>query len=272
MIISGREMAHKVLKKLTLTWPRVKKQPSLGIILVGENPASLSFIREKERAAETVGIDYRIYEFPYSVSTNNLKKKFKSLLKKHTAWIIQLPLPRHILSQEILDLIPSEKDADVLSAHSWLHFLAGSKILPPAVGAVEEIFRQYKVKPKGKTAIVVGFGPLVGQPVAFWLAQQKARVNVINEGQKKPENFLKKADIIVSGVGKAHLIRGDHIKKGAVVIDFGFAKKDGRFVGDVDFVSVAKRARIVTPVPGGAGPLTVAMLMKNIFVLTMNQK
>ena len=275
MIVDGRQMAGDILKTLLKKRAKIKKPVSLGIILVGSNPASLSFIKEKQRAAQKLGISYCLYQFNFGVSTKQLQQKIKKLLKKHSAWIVQLPLPKHLKTQEILDLIPAQKDADMLSTQGWSQFLMGGKILPPAVGVVKIIFKYYRVKVEGRRVVVVGFGRLVGQPVAFWLALQKAKVSIVNEDERNPGRILKKADIIVSGVGKANLIKGRDVKKGAVIIDFGFNKKAGKLrrrdqggiIGDVDFKSVSKKAKLITPVPGGTGPLTVVMLIKNVILL-----
>lgn len=267
MLVDGRRLAGDILKTLLKKRAKIKKPVSLGIILVGSNLASLSFIKEKQKAAQKLGINFCLYQFSQNTFAGRLQKEIKKLLKKHSAWIIQLPLPRHLKAQEILDLIPAKKDADVLSTQGWSQFLMGAKILPPAVGVVKTIFKYYRVKVEGKRVVVVGFGRLVGQPVAFWLAQQKAKVSVVNENERNPGRILKKADIIVSGVGKANLIKGRDVKKGAVIIDFGFVKKTGEIMGDVDFKSVSKKAKLITPVPGGVGPLTVVMLMSNVLLL-----
>lgn len=267
MIVNGRRMANDVLKKLTLSWPKMKRAPSLGIIVVGEDPSSLSFIKEKGAAAIKVGIDYQIYRFPLKISHTRLVKAVKKLLKKHSAWIVQLPLPSHIAMQNVLDVIPAEKDPDMLSTHSWMHFLNGGALIPPCVGAAREIIKSHNITLKGKNVAIIGFGRLVGQPIALWMAQQKAKVSVVNEHTKDTRRIMRAADVIVSGVGKAKLIKGSDIKKGAAVLDFGFTRRNGKISGDVDFFSAVKKAKYITPVPGGMGPLTVAMLMKNIVLL-----
>lgn len=266
-VINGRKIANDILKKLTLAWPKMKRAPSLGIIVVGEDPSSLSFIKEKGAAAIKIGIDYQIYRFPHKVSETRLIKAINKLLKKHSAWIVQLPLPKYISAHAVLNAIPFEKDPDMLSTHSWMHLLSGASLVPPCVAAAREIIRQHKIKLKGKHVAIIGFGRLVGQPIALWMSQQKAKVSVVNEHTKDAKRIMRAADIIVSGVGKAKLIKGSDIKKGAVLLDFGFAKRNGKISGDVDFLSAVKKAKYITPVPGGMGPLTVAMLMKNIVLL-----
>lgn len=268
MIVDGRRLADDILKKLLRWRVKIKKPASLGIILVGQNSASLAFIKEKEKAVQKLGISHCLYQFPDKISTTSLKEAVKKLLKKHSAWIVQLPLPKYLNVQEILDLIPVGKDADMLSTLSWFQFLMDGKILPPAAGVVKAILQHYKVKPRGKNVIVVGFGRLVGQPVALWLAKEKAKIMVVNEGDKNAGAILRKADIIVSGVGRANLIKGKDVKRGVIVIDFGFSEKAGKITGDVDFKSVAAKTKLITPVPGGTGPLTVVMLMKNILTLS----
>ncbi len=190
--------------------------------------------------------------------------------------IIQLPLPPRISTQYILNSVPPEKDVDVLSARAVGDFSVGkSKVLPPVVGAIAALFHEYGIDYKTKHVVVVGAGALVGKPVAAWLANEKVSFTVVDENTPDISEFTKKADIIISGVGKSGLITDDMVKVGAVVIDAGTSEGSpstgsGRqvsLVGDVDFDSASKKASHITPVPGGIGPLTVAMIYKNLLTL-----
>jgi len=173
--------------------------------------------------------------------------------------------------QDILNIIPSEKDVDVLSEQNMGKFYAGnSEILPPVVSAISALFKKYNIKVAGKSVLVVGAGRLVGKPLSVWLIQQSATVFVANSATKNLSYLSRNADIVISGVGKSNLITKNMIKKGAVVIDAGTSVGSGKSRGDVDFKNVQKKADFITPVPGGVGPLTVAYLLKNLLIL--NQK
>ena len=161
-----------------------------------------------------------------------------------------------------------EKDVDVLSARAVGNFSVGkSRIAPTVVGAIQELFLEYKIDVKGKNVAILGAGALVGKPVAMWLMRESSVVTVITEETPNPEEILKSADIIISGIGKPGYITGDMVKDGVVVVDAGTSESEGKIRGDVDFDSVSKKASYLTPVPGGVGPLTVAMIFKNLLAL-----
>jgi methylenetetrahydrofolate dehydrogenase (NADP+)/methenyltetrahydrofolate cyclohydrolase len=189
-----------------------------------------------------------------------------------TGVIIQLPLPNHIDTQAILNTVVPEKDVDVLSARAVGDFQVGkAKVVPPVAGAVEELLRKNKIDPKGKKTIVIGYGRLVGQPLATWFLAAGALVTIIKTLEQFESSLLKDADIVVSGVGKPHLVAGEYIKNGAVVIDVGTSEVNGEMVGDVDFESASKIASFITPAQGGVGPLTVAMVFKNLLTLSLQR-
>lgn len=237
----------------------------LAVILVGKDPASLSFIRQKEKAAKILKIDFQLFNFPENISTKNLYKNIIKLNKAKDIGgiIIQLPLPKRIDKNLILKNINSYKDVDALSKKP--------KILAPTVEAVKFIFRKYKINFTNKKILIIGQGELVGIPIYNWLFKKVNNLEIINKKQKNNlSQYTEKADIIISGVGKAKFINGKMIKKGVILIDFGFDKKNKKIFGDFDFESVKKKAKLITPVPGGMGPLTVAMLFKNF--LKLNKK
>lgn len=274
MIIDGRKIADKILGELKSEVATLRqaqgKPPYLAAVLAGDDTGSRRFLELKKKAAEGIGVECRIYEFPEKISNGELRKKLNQIVKATTCggMIIELPLPAHLNTQAILNVVPEEKDPDVLSQKAQGTFFAGrSKTLPPSVEAVKQIFEEYKIEPKGKIAAVFGYGLLVGKPVSYWLTGQGAAVTVINEFTENPAELSQKADIIVSGVGKPDLIKPDMIKDGAVVIDFGFADTEKGIAGDVDFEEVGKKASLITPVPGGTGPIVVAAVLKNFVEL-----
>lgn len=204
-----------------------------------------------------------------NVSQVKLERQVKKIGKdaKISGVIVQLPLPKRLNTQHVLDLIPTKKDVDVLSSASFSDFALGIlPILPPTVGAIALLLKEAKKKLEGSKVVVVGAGRLVGLPIALWLTQQGATISLIQKGTKNTSQIILEADIVISGVGKPGLITGKMIKKGAVVIDAGTSVEGGSIKGDVDFESVLKKASFLTPVPGGVGPLTVVCLFKNLFV------
>ncbi len=281
MVIDGKKIADKILNELKNEVAKIKNPPYLAAVLVGDNTGSRRFLELKKRAAESIGIECRIYEFPEKVSNGELRKKLNQIVKATTCagMIIELPLPAHLNTQVILNAVPEEKDPDVLSQKAQGTFFAGRSlrqaqdklaILPPSVETAKQIFEEYEIEPKGKTAAVFGYGLLVGKPVSHWLTGQGAAVTVINEFTESPAELSKKVDIIISGVGKPDLIKPDMIKEGAIVIDFGFAGTEKGIAGDVDFEEVSKKASLITPVPGGTGPIVVAAVLKNFVKLIQN--
>jgi len=261
MIIDGKKIAQNILRQVQDKFSKTEKQLKIVAVLVGGNPELKKFVELKKKAAEGIGIDFRVYEFPENITNNKLREELNKIVKVKTTHgvIIELPLPSHLNTQYLLNTIPEEKDVDVLSQKSQGAFFADrSKILPPSVEAVKQIFEEYKINPKGKTAAVFGYGLLVGKLMGHWLVNQGATVSIITEFTKEPEKFSKEADIIVSGVGEKKLITDGMIKERALVIDFG---------KDVDFETVSKRAGLITPPVGGVGPIVVAAVLKNLVEL-----
>ena len=265
MNIDGKKIRDKVLEELKSEIGS-KKLRLVGV-LVGDHSGSKKFMELKEKAAKEVGIDFKLHEFPGDISTNKLRDELNNIAKQgvNHGIIIELPLPKQINTQYILNTIPQEKDVDVLSIKAQGAFFVGkSKILPPAVEALKIVFKEHDIDVKGKNIAVFGYGVLIGKPIANWLAVQGASVFVINEFTKRPEEISKEADIIISGVGETGLIKKDMVKDGVIVIDFGYSK-GGK--GDIDFDSVSQKASLITPVPGGMGPIVVAAVLKNLLRL-----
>lgn len=270
ILLDGKKLSQKILDEVGLEVTKLDGKLRLGVVLVGKNPVIEKFIEQKKKAAESVGIDIRIYSFDEAITNNELRKRLAEVVheKRNTGVIIQLPLPAHINQQYILNSVTPEKDPDVLSSRAIGSFVTGkSLILPPVAGAVKAFFEEYGIDYKKKNIVIVGAGDLVGKPVTFWLLGEKATFSVVRSVTEHPEEFLKRADIVISGVGKPKFITADMIKEGAVVVDAGTSESEGKVVGDVDFDSVAQKAAYLTPVPGGVGPVTVAMLLKNLLTL-----
>jgi len=269
-ILNGKELSEKILTKLKKEVKKSKLKLRLAVIQVGENSVSQVFINQKKKACEKTGINFKLFKFPAEIGLRELKKETEKIVKSKvtSGVIIQLPLPKKFLAEEFLNLIPEGKDIDVLSEKSLGKFYQGClKILPPTVSGILKLLKSYKIGSIGKNVVIVGAGRLVGFPLATQLLKEKATLSVLNEWTRDASSFTKKADILISGVGKPNLIKGNVVKKGVVVIDAGTSIKKGKLVGDVDFKSVSKKASYITPVPGGVGPLTVACLLENLAVL-----
>lgn len=258
------------MEELTGEIRALEKKPRLVVILVGKNPASLKYVEQKEKACQKIGANFALYDFPENISEKRLREELDSITKniRNTGIIVQLPLPKHIKKQYILDAIPPAKDADLLSSKALGNFYTfKSKILPPAAGGIIKLLDEYKIDIKGKNVTIVGAGDLVGKPFAILAMRKEATVMVCNEFTKNLADFTKKADILISAVGKPDLISGGMIRKGAVVVDAGFSTVDNIIKGDVNFESASKKASYITPVPGGVGPMTVALLLCNLIKL-----
>lgn len=250
MIIDGKRIAEDIYGSLKLPRPL-----TLGILVGAENPVTDSFVRIKEKAAERLGITLVRHELPRGASTDDAVAGVAALASADGI-IVQLPLPQRIDVETVLAAIPPEKDVDGISPHP--------KVRPPVAEAVGEILSRNGIDPHGKKAAVVGSGRLVGAPAAALLANLGADVHVITLGDSL--DGLKDADIIVSGAGEPGLIQPGHIKDGAILIDAGTSESGGRVSGDADS-ACAEKAAVFTPVPGGVGPIAVAMIFKNLVVL-----
>jgi methylenetetrahydrofolate dehydrogenase (NADP+)/methenyltetrahydrofolate cyclohydrolase len=274
MIIDGKQIATDII-----AW--LKKQPKpkrfFAAFLVGENPASVSFLKRKEETAKELGVDFRLYIFPETVSQDKLRKEILKVTehKKCGGAIIQLPLPASINPQYVLNAIPREKDVDVLGERALGAFYAGrNTILPPAVGVVDEILRIQNRELRIQDVAVIGAGKLVGKPIATWLEGKVAGLHVYDENTRDVRSKLKDADIVISGAGAPELFSAEDLKANALVIDFGYSKDSpGKLVGDFTPPSPNSSFPILySPVPGGTGPILVAKLFENFFLLNADRR
>lgn len=270
MIVDGRAIAGKIKTSLREEILHSGKKLRLAIVVVGGDAVTQKFLAQKKKFAEEVGIDVRVYESPADISTSKLREKVSEIvhIEEDTGVIIQLPLPPHVNAPYILDAVTPDKDPDMLSSKSRGAFVAGkSRIIPPVAGAVKKIFEECGVEVKGKHIVVVGAGKLVGKPVSLWLINEGATVSILDEHTSDISKFTREADIVISGVGQAGLIKKNMVKEGAVVIDAGTSEWDGSIKGDVE-ADVKERASVFSPVPGGVGPIAVAMLFQNLAALS----
>jgi methylenetetrahydrofolate dehydrogenase (NADP+)/methenyltetrahydrofolate cyclohydrolase len=258
MIVDGKAFASEILaraKTRAQMLPHPPKVVALYAPLAEENAATRSYLSIKSRRAEDAGCILEVRPFVADYADAD-------------AVIIQLPLPPGLSQREALDALPLEKDADVLSSVARERFARGAEgaLLPPVIGAIAEIFEKYQIDPRGKRAVVIGRGWLVGEPAATWLMQQGAKVATLDRDSKLGQE-LQDADIIICGAGSPHLVKPYMIKEGAVLIDAGTSESGGALVGDAD-PACATKCAIFTPVPGGVGPIAVAKLFENAVILT----
>jgi methylenetetrahydrofolate dehydrogenase (NADP+)/methenyltetrahydrofolate cyclohydrolase len=274
MVIDGTGIAKNIIERL-------KKAPKsgkfFGAVLVGDDPASVNFLKQKEKIARELGIEFRLYQLPLDITTDALRAEIGRLAAPKTCggFIVQLPLPETINRYYILNAIPKEKDVDCLSEAALGAFYTGrGKIAPPSVAAVEEILKGADRDADGLgdlrelKAVMVGAGFLIGKPVGFWLQSRVAELVVLDVSVKNVREKLGDADVVVSGAGHASLFDARDLKAGALVIDFGFSRTaEGDIVGDFDPSGAAGKNVHYTKTPGGTGPILVAKLFENFYAL-----
>lgn len=258
MVIDGRKIAAKILAKLKR---RPKSKKVLVAILIGSDKASESFLKAKQKAAEKIGVLFNLYRLRAGISFNSVKSLIMRLNSDQRVGgiIIQLPLPATFNRVKVIKLLSPHKDVDALKTSKFID--------APTVGVLSKILKEVKFNIHGKTVVVVGRGFLVGRPIAKWLKHYVKNLTIADKSTLDRKT-LKKADLVVTGVGNPGLIRGEFIKPKAVLIDFGYAVKNGKVRGDLDFLSCKKSALALTPTPGGTGPLVVAQIFENFFILT----
>jgi len=274
-ILDGKKLSQRIIGTLKEDVAGMTKPLRLAVVVVGNDPVVQKFIARKRKAAEEIGMDFRVYPFEETVSANELRARVAEIVheEKNTGVVIQLPLPSHIGKQHILNAVTPEKDVDVLSARGVGNVMAGKNpVISPVAGAVKALLEEYKIEYKGKRIVILGAGALVGKPIALWLLSESAGFSVVNHETPNAQELLKEADIIISGIGKPGFITGAMVKEGVVIVDAGTSESNGKLAGDVDFETVSKKASFITPVPGGVGPMTVAMLLYNVVELGKRQK
>lgn len=272
-LLEGKPIADKIKeelkKELESLKSKYKKTPKLAAIQIGENPSSAVYIKSQKKTAESLGIEYELKTLPESVSQAEAESLIKNLNDDDavTGIIIQLPVPKNIDAKRLVNLITPEKDAEGMHPQNLGKILLGSyRIGPCTAMAVMKLLESTKVNLYGKEAVVVGHSEIVGKPLALILLNKFATTTVchIATGERGIlADHVKRAEVLVVAVGKAGLIKGDWIKEGAIVIDVGINKVGDKIVGDVEFEGASQQASYITPVPGGVGPLTTTILMRN---------
>ena len=271
--IDGKAFSQTVLEKIREEHSQLKekygKPAGLAVVIVGNNPASQVYVKNKIRACENVGFYSENIELDENISEKELLQEIDKLNKNDriNGILVQLPLPAHINELKIIDSISPEKDVDGFHVSNIGKMVIGDEtgFLSCTPYGIMQLLEEYKIEIAGKDAVIIGRSNIVGKPMALMLIQKGATVQVCNSNTKDLRKKLNKADIIIVAAGVPKLLKKEDVKEGAVVIDVGINRVDGKICGDVDYEEVAEKTSYITPVPGGVGPMTISSLIKNTF-------
>lgn len=271
-ILDGKKYSEEILNDIKNQVDELekieKRKPGLAVIIVGENPASKIYVNSKVKACEKVGIYSEKIALPENITQEEILKEIEKLnnSEKIDGILVQLPLPKHLDEEKICNAISTEKDVDGFKAENLGKLVLGKEdgLVPCTPQGIMYLLDTIKdINLYGMNAVVIGRSNIVGKPIASLLINRGATTVVCNSKTKNIEEVIKKADIIVAALGKAKFVTENMVKEDAIVIDVGINRVDGKLYGDVDFENVSKKASYITPVPGGVGPMTIAMLLNN---------
>ncbi len=279
IIIDGKKTSSDMRGEIRERTLKFKEEngflPGLAVIIVGEDPASQVYVRNKKKDCDEVGFNSEVIALPENTEEKDLLALIDTLNKREDIHgiLVQLPLPKHLDSEIVIAAIDPEKDVDAFSYVNVGKITVGNySFLPCTPAGVMELLKRYNIEVAGKNCVVVGRSNIVGKPMALLLLHANGTVTVAHSRTQNLADVTRNADILVSAVGKADFITGDMIKDGAVVIDVGMNKnKDGKLTGDVDYESCFAKASAITPVPGGVGPMTRVMLLENTLTAAQNK-
>ncbi|MEK3808018.1 bifunctional methylenetetrahydrofolate dehydrogenase/methenyltetrahydrofolate cyclohydrolase FolD [Metabacillus sp. SLBN-84] len=270
-IISGKELAQEKRRQLAEEVKGLKEQgitPGLTIILVGDNPASLSYIKGKQKASEEIGVAFKLEHFSEKMTEEELLNVIDTYNEDDSCHgiLVQLPLPEHISEKAVIEKISPEKDVDGFHPLNVGQMMVGQDtFLPCTPAGIVEMIKSAGIEISGKHVVVVGRSNIVGKPAGILLLNEHATVTYCHSRTPNLKEMTRQADILIAAVGKANFITGDHLKEGAAVIDVGVNRLDtGKLCGDVVFEDAMNKASHITPVPGGVGPMTITMLAHNV--------
>lgn len=264
MLVDGKKIANEIYEDIKASLVIPSSHPCLTVFACAPNPETRKYMELKKKRASELGFDMLVIELDSQITTKEAVEAIQSSIKSGEGVIVQLPFPAQVDVDQVLSAIPKELDVDNIN-------YAGedTEVLPPVVGAIAEITSRHKVDFAGKNVVVVGRGRLVGRPAAFWAEAQNAVVTAIDKTTANSDDILRKADIIITGAGVPGLIVPDKIKEGAVIFDAGTSEEGGELRGDVD-PACASKCSLLTPVPGGIGPITIAVLLRNLVLLSQS--
>ncbi len=270
-VFSGKEYVKDYIEGLKERAARIKqsigREPELSIVLVGNDPSSLSYIRKNADVCKRAGVNVRLIELDEATTTSEIRSCINRLNSENDVdgILVQMPLPAHVRSNEVVQAIAPDKDVDGVTEHSaaMLYLGAGDPFLPNTPMGVMSIIKSEGIETKGKRAVVLGRSNIVGKPMAMMLMKADATVTICHSKTENIREVCKEADILVCAIGKAHFVSEDMVKEGTAVFDIGTNYVNGKLTGDVDFEKVAPKTSFITPVPNGCGPVTVCMLIEN---------
>ena len=274
-ILDGKALSQQLIDSVKEKAPELN--PTLAAILVGENPASLVYVRNKKRACERAGIEYKEFRYPESITQEELLGKIEGLNNDDSinGFIVQLPVPDHINVPKIIRAIDPAKDIDGFTAYNLGKTFLGTEFedLPPATPfGIVKLLDHYDIDVKGKEVVVVGRSNIVGKPIGTMMLNRNATVTTCHYHTKDLASHTRRADILIVAVGKKNLITSDMVKEGVIIVDVGMNRRDdGSLCGDIDFEGIGEKASYMTPVPGGVGPMTIAGLILNTVRATERQ-
>ncbi len=269
IILDGKSLAKKIREEIRQNIVNLKQSgiiPGLAVILIGDNPASQLYVNMKTKACEDVGIYSINHRMPAEITENELISVIKMLNANPMVHgiLVQLPLPPHINEGNVIEAIDYKKDIDGFHPYNVGRLVRGCPLYNSCTPfGIMKLFEEYNIDLRGKDAVIVGAGNITGKPMASMLLNADATVEICHIYTNNLKEKTKTADIVISAVGKPNLITEDMVKEGSIVVDVGISRVENRVVGDVDFDNVSKKASYITPVPGGVGPMTIAMLLYN---------
>ena len=276
-ILDGKALAQHLGRNLAEKTNSLKSHginPKFCVINIGEDPASKVYVRSKRKKAEKIGIKQVVYQLPEDESEEDVLRLIDRLNAdaEVAGLMVQLPVPDQIDVDKVIERIDPEKDVDGLTPANIGRLWMGKHFVEPATAAgIIALLDHYQIDLNGKNAVIVGRSNIVGKPLAALMLERNASVSILHSHTRDLGELTRRADILVSAVGKPHMIKAEMVKEGAVVIDVGINRVDGQLMGDVDFDQVKDKASWITPVPGGVGPLTVEFLMEEVIKLTRRQ-
>jgi methylenetetrahydrofolate dehydrogenase (NADP+)/methenyltetrahydrofolate cyclohydrolase len=276
-ILDGKALSKKIRNEVKVEADELIEKygqtPHLVVVLVGDDAASETYVKFKERASKKAGIKSTVIKKGSSITENELISIIQGLNEDDDVHgiLLQLPIPKHIDSEKVINMIDPLKDVDGFSNHHVARLNKGLDALVPCTPlGIMEMFKAYDIDLEGKHAVVMGRSQIVGKPMASLLLKANATVTVTHSRTKDMKAITKQADVLVVAIGKAKMVDESYIKEGAVLIDVGISRIDGKLYGDIDFEAVKDKAGYITPVPGGVGPMTIAMLLKNTLTCFKN--
>ena len=276
LILDGKKLRNKLLEDLKLKIDQLEVKPSLSVILVGNNSASRIYVNNKKKTAEKLGITSNVYEYPENTAEEVIIRKIQELNNDNSvnAILVQLPLPKHINKQNVINAISPKKDVDCFTDVNYGKLATGQEpaVYPCTPKGVLLLLDEYGINLDGKHVVVVGRSNLVGKPMALMALRRNATVTICHSHTKDLAGITKTADVLISAVGEV-LIEEDMVNMNSIVVDVGISRdSEGKIRGDVEFEKVSNVVSYISPVPGGVGPMTIASLMLNTYDLFMKQK